>query len=189
MESGTITLKDGCTASFNYFISPVTVNCGMRQLTSFNFRTHDPRAALDRWGQLTYTTGDALKEHFLEAAPAIISHITDSVRSALIVMSDRVFLRGVNNMYIGNIMYTMHLMHIIEANNIGSYTTSHSVRNVTYGVDEHIIKCMCWVPPNRERHIISKGVIAITPKIKKESRIISVYKNLCKEVLASMRVK
>lgn len=189
METGTIELKDGCTASFNYLISPVTANCGMRQLTSFNFRTHDPRAALDRWGQLTYTTGDALKEHFLEAAPAIISHITDSVRSALIVMSDRVFLRGVNNMYIGGVMYTMHLMHIIEANNIGSYTTSHSVRNVTYGVDEHIIKCMCWVPPNRERHIISKGVIAITPKIKKESRIISVYKNLCKEVLASMRVK
>lgn len=189
METGTIELKDGCTASFNYLISPVTANCGMRQLTSFNFRTRDPRAALDVWGAQVYTSGDALKEHFLEAAPAIISHITDSVRSALIVMSDRVFRGGVDNMYIGNGMYTMHLMHIIEANNIGSYTTSHSVRNVTYGVDEHIIKCMCWVPPNRERHIISNGVIATTPKIRKESRIISWYKNLCKEVLASMRVK
>lgn len=189
MESGTIQLKDGCIATFNYLISPVTANCGMRQLTSFSFRTHDPRAALDVWGQRTYTTGDALKEHFLEAAPAIISHITDSVRSSLIVMSDRVFLRGVNNMYIGNIMYTMHLMHIIEANNIGSYTTSHSVRNLTYGIDEHIIKCMCWVPPSREKHILSKGVIATTRKIRKESRIISGYKNLCKKVLASMRVE
>lgn len=189
MESGTITLKDGCIAEFNYLISLVMANCGMRQLTSFNFRTYAPRGPYDQWGGQVYTSGDALKEHFLEAAPAIISHITERARVSLIVMSDRIFERNVDNIYIGKNMYTRHLMHIIEANNIGSYTTSHSVRNLTYGVDEHIIKCMCWVPPNRERHIISKGVIAITPKIKKESRIISVYKNLCKEVLASMRVK
>lgn len=189
METGTIELKDGCTASFNYLISPVTANCGMRQLTSFNFRTYAPGGPYDQWGAQVYTSGDALKEHFLEAAPAIISHITGHARASLIVMSDRIFERGVSNMYIGNGMYTKHLMHIIEGNNIGSYTTSHSVRNLTYGVDEHIIKCMCWVPPNRERHIISNGVIATTPKIRKESRIISKYKNFCKGVLASMRIE
>lgn len=188
MESGTITLKDGCIAEFNYLISPVTANCGMRQLTSFSFRT-TPQGAYDQWGQAVYTSGDALKEHFLEAAPAIISHIRDRARVSLIVMSDRIFERGVSNMYIGNSMYTKHLMHIIEANNIGSYTTSHSVRNLTYGIDEHIIKCMCWVPPGREKHILSKGVIATTRKIRKESRIISGYKDFCKKALASMRVE
>lgn len=189
MESGTITLKDGCIAEFNYLISPVMANCGMRQLTSFNFRTYAPGGPYDQWRGQVYTSGDALKEHFLEAAPAIISHITERARVSLIVMSDRIFERNVDNIYIGKSMYTKHLMHIIEENNIGSYTTSHSVRNLTYGIDAHIIKCMCWVPPNRERHIISKGVIATTPKIRKESRIISKYKNFCKEVLASMRVK
>lgn len=189
MESGTITLKDGCTASFNYLISPVMANCGMRQLTSFNFRTNSPKGPYNQWGDVVYTSGDALKEHFLEAAPAIISHIRDRARVSLIVMSDRIFERGVSNVYIGNSMYTKHLMHIIEENNIGSYTTSHSVRNLTYGIDEHIIKCMCWVPPGKEKHILSKGVIATTPKIRKESRLISGYNNFCKEVLASMRVK
>lgn len=189
MESGTITLKDGRIAEFNYLISGVMANCGMRQLTSFNFRTYPPKGPYNQWGDVVYTSGDALKEHFLEAAPAIISHIAAQARVSLIVMSDRIFERGVNNMYIGNSMCTKHLMHIIEENNIGSYTTSHSVRNLTYGIDEHIIKCMCWVPPNREKHILSKGVIATTRKIRKESRIISGYKNLCKEVLASMRVK
>ena len=189
MEDGTIELKDGCTASFNYLISGVTANCGMRQLTSFNFRTHAPGGPYDQWGVGVYTSGDALKEHFLEAAPAIISHIRDRARVSLIVMSDRIYERGVSNVYIGNSMYTKHLMHIIEENNIGSYTTSHSVRNLTYGIDEHIIKCMCWVPPGKEKHILSKGVIATTPKIRKESRIISGYKNFCKGALASMRVK
>lgn len=189
MESGTITLKDGRIAEFNYLISGVMANCGMRQLTSFNFRTYPPKGPYNQWGDVVYTSGDALKEHFLEAAPAIISHIAAQARVSLIVMSDRIFERGVNNMYIGNSMCTKHLMHIIEENNIGSYTTSHSVRNLTYGIDEHIIKCMCWVPPNREKHILSKGVIATTRKIRKESRIISGYKKFCKEVLASMRVK
>ncbi len=189
MESGTITLKDGRIAEFNYLISAVMANCGMRQLTSFNFRTYPPKGPYNQWGDVVYTSGDALKEHFLEAAPAIISHIAAQARVSLIVMSDRIFERGVNNMYIGNSMCTKHLMHIIEENNIGSYTTSHSVRNLTYGIDEHIIKCMCWVPPNREKHILSKGVIATTRKIRKESRIISGYKKFCKEVLASMRVK
>lgn len=189
MESGTITLKDGCIAEFNYLISAVMANCGMRQLTSFNFRTNSPKGPYNQWGDVVYTRGDALKEHFLEAAPAIISHIAERARASLIVMSDRIFERGVNNMYIGNSMCTKHLMHIIEENNIGSYTTSHSVRNLTYGIDEHIIKCMCWVPPNREKHILSKGVIATTRKIRKESRIISGYKKFCKEVLASMRIE
>ena len=189
MESGTITLKDGCIAEFNYLISPVMANCGMRQLTSFNFRTYPPGGPYNPWAPGAYTSGDALKEHFLEAAPAIISHIAVRARVSLIVMSDRIFERGVSNMYIGNSMQTKHLMHIIEGNNIGSYTTSHSVRNLTYGIDEHIIKCMCWVPPDREKHILSKGVIATTPKIRKESRIISKYKNFCKGVLASMRIE
>lgn len=145
-----VSLEEGFNINCSWSASNVMANCGMKQISNFNFYVGKFNNAWDS----SYKRGEELFSLFKKHAPKIVSTIVKSAGNYMLVLSDQMLQSDGSEPVINRSLVTRHLMNYIIANKIGSYSLGPVFRNTNYAAGASDIQSMVWVPPTLCKHII-----------------------------------